>query len=80
MSDTMKLAPIRKHLGVAGNIAYSTSVTFPGEPPASVTFHGSVYGGPVVMATAAGQTFVTDPGRFGAFGVEWVARFFGETR
>ncbi len=41
-----------------------------------LTFVGSVYGGPVVMITPGGtQTFVTDPGRFGKFGKEWVEAF-----
>lgn len=44
-----------------------------------ITFVGSTYGGPVVMITSEIQTFVTDPGRFGEFGVEWVERFLAAT-
>lgn len=67
--------------GVAGQIAYTTTVTYEDEAPRDVTFVGNVYGGPVVMVTQASngretQTFVTDPGRFGDFGPEWVRRFF----
>lgn len=67
---------IRKHRGVAGAVAYEATVTYPGEDARLVTFHGSAYGGPVVMVAGGHQTFVTDPGRFGEFGEEWVRRFF----
>lgn len=70
---------ITKARGVAGALTFSAFVTYPGEAESVVTFHGSVYGGPVVMETkTAGQLFVTDPGRFGEFGEEWVRRFFAE--
>lgn len=64
--------------GPAGQIVCTVTVTYPDEEPRVVSFSGSSYGGPVVMITDAGQTFVTDPGRFGEFGTEWVRRFFGE--
>ena len=46
----------------------------------TVSFIGSVYGGPVIMATAAFPegVYVDAPGRFGIFGATWVKRFFGE--
>lgn len=72
-----KLSQIRRRNGVAGQISYSVDVTYPGEPTETLTFVGSVYGGPVVMVSPNGaQAFVTDPQRFGSFGPEWVRRFF----
>lgn len=74
------LGKITKHNGVAGNFSYSVPVTYEGEPAETITFHGSVYGAPIVMETMHGtQTFVTDPGRFGEFSPEWVRRFFADT-
>ena len=71
------LANIRRHAGIAGQYSITADVTYPGEAPEPIRFVGSVYGGPVVMVTPSGaQTFVTDPERFGPFGVEWVRRFF----
>lgn len=77
MSDTPTLSKITKHTGVAGQVSYSVDVTYPYEAPETITFIGSVYGGPVVMVTPNGaQTFVSDPARHGTFGPEWVRRFF----
>lgn len=72
------LGKIVRHAGVAGQLAYSVLVTYPGEPAAVVTFTGSTYGGPVVMSwpTMPRGVFVTDPERFGAFGSKWVRAFF----
>lgn len=60
----------------------TATVQYPGESPMRVEFVGpSIKGasGPVVMVTASGaQTVVSDPSRFGAFGKDWVRRFFGE--
>ncbi|MDQ3222055.1 MAG: hypothetical protein M3Q75_01035 [Gemmatimonadota bacterium] len=70
---------LRKHAGIAGQFQVSATVTYPGEDPNTLAFVGSVYGGPVVMVTDAGQTFVTDPGRFGEFGTAWLVRFIGAT-
>ena len=71
------LGNITKTAGVAGQVSYSVEVTYPGETASRATFVGSVYGGPVVMIMPSGaQTFVSDPGRFGKFGPEWVRRFF----
>lgn len=76
--DIPKLATITRHRGIADQVSYSATVTYPGEDPATLTFVGSHHGGPVVMVTPTGtQTFVTDPDRFGTFGPEWVRRFFG---
>lgn len=71
------IGKISRHNGPAGQVSYSVPVAYPGEATTTVTFVGSTYGGPVVMASPSGaQTFVTDPGRFGTFGPEWVRRFF----
>ena len=72
------LGPIRKGPGIAGQIGYTVEVTYPGEPASRVTFVGSAYGGPVVMQTPGNPEgmFVTEPGRFGDFGPEWVRKFF----
>jgi hypothetical protein len=72
----MTINSIRKQRGIAGQFSVSAEVTYPDEPRRSVTFTGSVYGGPVVMATESFETFVSDPGRFGKFGETWVRRFF----
>lgn len=72
------LGPITRKGGVAGQMSYSVSVSYPDEPASTVTFVGyPAAGGPVVMVLPSGQqTFVTDPGRFGSFGPEWVRKFF----
>jgi hypothetical protein len=62
--------------GVAGQFSVQATVTYPGEAPSIVEFVGSVYGGPVLMVTDLGETWVTDPGRFGKFGKAWVRKFF----
>lgn len=87
MSDTVvvpELGPVECDRGVAGQVAYSVVVTYPGESPILATFVGSTYGapGPVVAVMPSGrQTFVTSPERFGpTFGPEWVRRFFGDVR
>lgn len=62
---------IKKQAGIAGQFAV-TADTDDGR----LTFVGSEYGGPVVMVMPSGtQTFVSDPGRFGDFGVSWVEKF-----
>jgi hypothetical protein len=72
---------LTRHAGIAGQFSMTVTVEYPNELPMPVTFVGSVYGGPVVMAQRDGsQVFVTDPARFGSFAdrpTEWVARFFG---
>lgn len=70
------LGTIRRHNGVAGQFALAVTVTYPGEDPRIVEFVGSCYGGPVLMVTDHGECWVTDPGRFGEFGKDWVRRFF----
>jgi hypothetical protein len=79
MSDSPIVHSVDKRAGIAGQVEYRARVEYPGEAPMSVSFVGSpTYGGPVVMVNAGGaQTFVTDPDRFGAFGIAWVRRFFG---
>jgi hypothetical protein len=73
---TPEVTKMRQHKGVAGQFAVQATVGYPGEDPRTVEFVGSVYGGPVLMVTEHGQTWVTDPGRFGTFGQDWVRRFF----
>jgi hypothetical protein len=66
--------------GGMGHATISTTVTYPDETPAVAAFVG-IPGqrGPVVMLMPSGaQTFVTDPGRHGVFGVAWVRSFFAE--
>lgn len=72
----MTLHSVKRHAGIAGQFSVSADVEYPGEPRGTVEFIGSVYGGPVVMRTGMAEVFVTDPERFGEFGVEWVRRFF----
>ena len=62
--------------GVAGQFSVQCTLIYPGEDPHIVEFVGSVYGGPVLMVTDHGETWVTDPGRFGSFGKAWVRKFF----
>jgi hypothetical protein len=76
MSEAAHIYFVRKQAGIAGQFAVNARVGYEDEPPRDVTFVGSTYGGPVVMKTDGIETFVTDPGRFGEFGVKWVERFF----
>lgn len=81
-----RLLKVKRLAGVAGQFAVVATVehTFDGEAETStVMFVGSTYGGPVVMRTTSArgnpvETFVTDPWRFGKFGVAWVERFFAD--
>jgi hypothetical protein len=66
---------IRKQTGIAGQFAVIAEVQYPDEPKRRVEFVGSTYGGPVVMRHDSFETFVSDPGRFGEFGEQWVRRF-----
>jgi hypothetical protein len=79
MVEGPKLGAITRRNGIAGQVAYTTVVTYPGEDAMRLQFVGSTYGGPVVMVNVltGAQTFVTDPARFGKFGPKWVRRFFG---
>ncbi len=76
MTEVIKIS---RHNGVAGQLAYTARVQYPGEDPGEVTFVGSTYGGPVVMVTDGfpDGVFVRDPSRFGKFSPTWVRRFFG---
>lgn len=77
MSEAATVRRITKARGVAGALTFCAFVSYPGEDESVVTFHGSVYGGPVVMETEhGGQMFVTEPARFGEFGEGWVRNFF----
>jgi hypothetical protein len=73
---TPAVTKLFRRKGVAGQFAVQATVTYPGEEPRVVEFVGSAYGGPVLMVTDTGETWVTDPDRFGAFGKGWVTRFF----
>ena len=73
---TPTVTKIFSRKGVAGQFAVQATVAYPGEEPRTVEFVGSVYGGPVLMVTEHGETWVTDPGRFGTFGKAWVKKFF----
>lgn len=71
------LGKITRKNGVAGQVQYSVPVTYPGEDTSTASFVGNTSGGPVVMIMPSGvQTFVTDAAQYGAFGPEWVRRFF----
>lgn len=39
-----QIGTIRRENGVAGQISYTTDVTYPGEPPSTVQFIGSEHG------------------------------------
>ena len=74
--DAPTILGVRKSSGIAGQFSVTARVRYPDEPAREVTFVGSVYGGPVVMQSDGREMFVTDPGRFGPFGVDWVRAFF----
>jgi hypothetical protein len=66
---------VRRHAGIAGQFSVSADITDEWGT-VTLTFVGSTYGGPVVMVLPPGiETFVSNPGRFGDFGEEWVRRF-----
>lgn len=71
------LGKITRSNGIAGQVRYTVAVTYDGEPTSAVTFVGTE-NGPIVMITAGNPRgmFVSQPGRFGPFGPEWVRRFF----
>lgn len=67
--------------GIAGQVAVSAQVGYGDSTPLHVTFVGNVYGGPVVMVTGYGSTFVDRDVRDRCgekLDVEWVMRFFGQ--
>lgn len=71
-----QLSKLRRYNGTAGQFSLAVEVTYPGEQTRTVEFVGSLYGGPVLMLTDTAEVWVTDPGRFGTFGKDWVRRFF----
>ena len=79
-TDSPTVTSIKRHAGVAGEYSFTAVTTYQGEVPSSVTFVGSVYGGPIVMVMPSGQQVmvsrrVTD--RIGSkLDAEWVRRFF----
>ncbi len=76
----MTIERIKRHGGIAGQFMVTATIS-EGTAVRDLAFVGSVYGGPVVMIGESGaQTFVTDPGRFGAFDTEWVRRFLETAR
>jgi hypothetical protein len=72
-----KVVELKRSAGIAALFAVTVTATHEDDPEeTTITFIGSVYGGPVVMQLPSGaQTFVTAPERFGKFGEEWVCRF-----
>jgi hypothetical protein len=75
LQDTPTIHRITKHAGIAGQYAITADVEYPGEGRSRLEFVGFADGGPIVMRTPMGETFVTNPGRFGEFGTDWVRRF-----
>lgn len=70
---------IRKVSSIAGQTQYAATVQYPGEEVEVSSFVGTVgeTGGVVVAISPGGhQQFVTDPGRLGPFGPEWVRAFY----
>lgn len=80
MSETTpKVANVKRHAGIAGRYSVTAAVQYPGESAETVTFVGSVHGGPIVMVTDHGQTFVSESvtARLGSKLTEqWVREFF----
>jgi hypothetical protein len=78
MSDTPVVEQIKKVSAIAGQTQFNAKVRYPGEPSEIHGFVGMVgeYGPVVAISPAGHQIFVTDPGRFGPFGKEWVERFY----
>jgi hypothetical protein len=80
MDDNPTVTNVKRHAGIAGAYSISAAVQYDGEPGDRVEFVGSVYGGPIVMVTPAGETAVSSAvtDRIGSeLSPEWVARFFG---
>lgn len=79
MTDVLS---VKKTGGIAGQIRYTAVVRYPEEDNSTVSFVGSVYGGPVVMVTEGfpDGVFVSQAtrDRCGKFGPEWVKKFFEE--
>jgi hypothetical protein len=73
-----KVLNVKKTGGIAGQVRYTAVVQYPGEDSSTVSFVGSVYGGPVVMVTEGWPdgVFVTEPGQYGKFSPAWVRNFF----
>lgn len=81
MTNQPQVTNLKQHKGIAGQYEISATVQYPDEPAETLTFVGSVYGGPIVMVTPNGQTFVSQSvtDRIGStLTPEWVHRFFGE--
>lgn len=78
MSATVQ--SITKTAGIAGQVRLTAAVQYPGEDTSTVSFVGSIYGGPVLMLTEGFPEgiWVRDSGRYGdKFDPEWIKRFFG---
>lgn len=70
---------VKRRAGVAGQFQLDAVVQYPGEARSTVGFVGSVYGGPIVMVTPAGQTWVSSrvTDRIGSeLNAAWVRAFF----
>jgi hypothetical protein len=80
MSDIKPIVHrVKRVSAIAGQTQYSATVQYPNEDAMTVSFVGMLGSddGVVVHIGPGGQQgFVTNPGRFGPFGAEWVRRFF----
>jgi hypothetical protein len=77
MTEILK---IKREAGVAGQFGFAVTVQYhPDDPPVSLRFIGSHYGGSVVMELpGGGQTFVRNAERHGEFSEQWVRKFFAD--
>jgi hypothetical protein len=73
-----ELGEIKRQMGVAGQVSYTVPITYADEETDTVTFVGNVGGGSVFLVTSDDPdgVLVSEPGRHGDFGPEWVRRFF----
>jgi len=75
---TPEVHGIARHLGVAGQVAYTATLTYPGAAQTTVTCTGSRYGtpGPVFMTWGDDVILVDSPERFGPwFDRSWMHNF-----
>lgn len=81
-TDTVTIANIKRHRGVAGQFSYTVQVTYPNEPTETIEFVGDVYSLDVVLVQPSGvQIRVIRPDRFGnVLDTSWVREFFRDDR
>lgn len=79
-TTTPTVSNVKRHAGIAGQFSISATVQHDGEPADTITFVGSVHGGPIVMVLPSGaQTFVSTgvTDRIGStLSESWVRAFF----